>query len=85
MAHTSHTGLISRAREFMERFRASRVARGSRREEKAGAAQLQLLEPRLREDAGADGEEHSFADRPLGSFNPMVVAVNLYTIPRRTG
>jgi hypothetical protein len=69
MAHTSDTGLIRRAREFMEKFAAAKAGRSSKRQSWADDV----------------GENQAEAPRPLGAFNPMVVAVSLYTTPRRNG
>jgi hypothetical protein len=65
----------------MERFAAAKTNRITRRESRAAQAQLLHMEPRLLDDIGADREAPA-AHEPIARLNPMVVAVNLYTVPR---
>ena len=70
------------ARYLVERFTGPRAERIARRQNRAAAAQLQLMEPRLLADIGAAAAETMAEYQPLARLNPMVVAVNLYTTPR---
>lgn len=82
MASTLDISLMSRAQQFMDRFTASRAERDSRRQEKAGAALLQHMEPRLLDDIGVASVDVPSEGKPLARLNPLIVAVNLYTTPR---
>ena len=52
-------------------------------ETRADAAVLEQMDPRLRDDIGAEVWTCRWQGNGLSRLNPMVVAVNLYTIPAR--
>jgi hypothetical protein len=77
IAPAGPSSLRGLAQQIMERFAAAKTRRGGR----AAQAQLLHMEPRLLDDIGADREAPA-AHEPIARLNPMVVAVNLYTVPR---
>lgn len=81
-APLAHASLLGLAQQVLHRIAEAKAGRQARREDKAAAAALLQMDPRLLDDIGADSWETAKEDSSLSRLNPLVVAVNLYTIPR---